>query len=219
MPEGDTIFRTARPSGRALIGKPITGFRSTYPLLTRFNDDTPLAGQTVDRVEARGKWLLIHFSGGGILATHLLMNGSWHIYRHGERWQLPRVPHAHRDRERAITRRSDFACRWPRCTLRSSLERNTRIPRPNIDLLSTGVRCRGRARAPAGATTGSDRRCAARPERAGRRGQRLQVGDLLCQRTSIRFCNRNADARRSGGGDRIRAKIADAPMCSKIQAT
>ena len=28
--------------------RPITGFRSTYPLLTRFNDDTPLAGQIVD---------------------------------------------------------------------------------------------------------------------------------------------------------------------------
>ena len=46
MPEGDTIFRTARALGRALAGKPVTGFRSTYPLLTRFNDDTPLAGQT-----------------------------------------------------------------------------------------------------------------------------------------------------------------------------
>ena len=46
MPEGDTIFRTARALGRALAGKPITVFRSTYPLLTRFNDDTPLAGQT-----------------------------------------------------------------------------------------------------------------------------------------------------------------------------
>ena len=49
MPEGDTIFRTARALGRALRGKPVTGFRSTYPLLTRFNDDTPLAGQIVDR--------------------------------------------------------------------------------------------------------------------------------------------------------------------------
>jgi endonuclease-8 len=42
-------------------------------------------------VEARGKWLLVHFSGGGILASHLLMNGSWHIYRHGERWQLAHI--------------------------------------------------------------------------------------------------------------------------------
>src|SRR5664279_1217277 len=91
MPEGDTIFRTARALGRALAGKPITGFRSTFPLLTRFDDDTPLAGQIVESVESRGKWLLIHFSGGGTLATHLLMNGSWHIYRPGERWQQPRV--------------------------------------------------------------------------------------------------------------------------------
>ena len=42
MPEGDTIFRTARSLGRALAGKPVTVFRSTYPLLTRFNDDTPV---------------------------------------------------------------------------------------------------------------------------------------------------------------------------------
>ena len=91
MPEGDTIFRTARSLGRALAGKPVTGFRSTYPLLTRFNDDTPLAGQTVERVESRGKWLLIHFSGGGTLATHMLMNGSWHIYRPGDAGSKPRV--------------------------------------------------------------------------------------------------------------------------------
>ena len=76
MPEGDTIFRTARALGRALVGKPVTGFRSTYPKLTRFNDDTPFAGQTVERVESRGKWLLIHFSGGETLATHMLMSGS-----------------------------------------------------------------------------------------------------------------------------------------------
>ena len=47
MPEGDTIFRTARALGRALAGKPVTVFRSTYPLLTRFNDDTPITGQLV----------------------------------------------------------------------------------------------------------------------------------------------------------------------------
>ena len=89
MPEGDTIFRTARALSRALAGRPITGFRSNYPLLTRFHDDTPLTGQHVDRVESRGKWVLIYFSGGGILVTHMLMNGSWHIYRPGEPWQQP----------------------------------------------------------------------------------------------------------------------------------
>jgi endonuclease-8 len=89
MPEGDTIFRSARSLHRALAGKPVTSFRSTYPLLTRFHDDTPLTGQLVDRVESRGKWLLIHFSGGGTMATHMLMSGAWHIYKPGERWQKP----------------------------------------------------------------------------------------------------------------------------------
>ncbi len=91
MPEGDTIFRTARTLGRALGGKTITAFRSTYPNLTRFHDDAPLTGRAVESVEARGKWLLIHFSGAATLATHMLMNGSWHVYRHGERWMQPRL--------------------------------------------------------------------------------------------------------------------------------
>jgi endonuclease-8 len=88
MPEGDTIFRSARALDRALAGKTVTKFRSAYALLTRFNDNTPLVGRTVERVEARGKWLLMHFSGGAVLVTHMLMNGSWHIYRPGERWQM-----------------------------------------------------------------------------------------------------------------------------------
>jgi endonuclease-8 len=88
MPEGDTIFRSARTLDRALAGKVVTGFRSEYALLARFHHNTPLTERTIERVEARGKWLLMHFSGGDILATHMLMNGSWHIYRPGERWQM-----------------------------------------------------------------------------------------------------------------------------------
>jgi endonuclease VIII len=135
MPEGDTIFRTARNIGRAFIGKPVTVFRSTYPLLTRFNDDTPIAGQTVDRVDARGKWLLIYFSGGGILASHLLMNGRWHIYRHGERWQLPRF-HMRIVIENEQYQAVGFRVPVAEMHTARSLERNTRIPRPNSDLLS-----------------------------------------------------------------------------------
>ncbi len=135
MPEGDTIFRTARALGRALIGKPITGFRSTYPLLTRFDEDTPLAGQQVERVEARGKWLLMHFSGGGTLVTHLLMSGSWHIYRPGERWQQPR------SNMRIVVENSDYIAvgfRVPVAEMHTaqSLARNRKIPRSTIDVLS-----------------------------------------------------------------------------------
>jgi endonuclease-8 len=136
MPEGDTIFRTARALGRALVGKPITAFRSTYPLLTRFNDDTPLAGQTVESVESRGKWLLIRFSGGGTLATHMLMSGSWHIYRPGERWQKPR------SQMRILIENSEYVAvgfHVPVARMHSaqSLARDAKIPRPMMDVLSS----------------------------------------------------------------------------------
>ena len=135
MPEGDTIFRTARSLGRALVGKPITAFHSTFPLLMRCNDQTPLAGQFVDHVEARGKWLLVYFSGGGILASHLLMNGRWHIYRRGERWQLARV------HMRILIQNAEFEAvgfRVPVAEMHTaqSLARHRKIPRPEADLLN-----------------------------------------------------------------------------------
>jgi endonuclease VIII len=90
MPEGDTIFRAARTLHRALAGKPVVRFESVFPALTRVHVDTPLTGQTVESVSASGKHLLIRFSGGLILRTHMRMNGSWHIYRPHETWQRPR---------------------------------------------------------------------------------------------------------------------------------
>lgn len=90
MPEGDTIFRSARALQRALGGRVITNFATGYAHLARVDDERVLAGRTVLRVEARGKWLLLFLSGDLILLTHMLMNGSWHIYRHGERWQRRR---------------------------------------------------------------------------------------------------------------------------------
>lgn len=90
MPEGDSIFRAARTLHRALAGHPVTRFESVFPQLTRVHDDEPITGRIVERVESRGKHLLMHFSRDLILRTHLRMNGSWHIYRPGERWQRPR---------------------------------------------------------------------------------------------------------------------------------
>jgi len=135
MPEGDTIFRTARALGRALAGRPITGFRSTYPLLTRFHHHAPLTGQTVDRVESRGKWLLIHFSGGATLVTHMLMSGSWHIYRPGQPWQQPRA------NMRILIETRDYLAvgfRVPVAEMHTaqSLARHPRIPQPHNDVLS-----------------------------------------------------------------------------------
>jgi endonuclease-8 len=90
MPEGDTLVRTARTLQLAIGGQEVTRFETVLPKLARVDVDTPLAGRTVERVGSEGKWLLIHFSGDLILLTHMLMSGSWHIYRPGERWQRAR---------------------------------------------------------------------------------------------------------------------------------
>lgn len=156
MPEGDTIFRTARSLSRALVGRPITGFRSNYPLLTRFHEDTPLTGQQVERVESRGKWLLMHFSGGGILVTHMLMSGSWHIYRPGEPWQKP----GHHMRiviETSVCQAVGFRVPVAQMHTERSLARDRRIPPSGSDVLNAGfdaAAARQRVRACAGEEIG-----------------------------------------------------------------
>ena len=91
MPEGDTLHRIARTLQATLAGKTVTRFETALPKLARVDDQTPIRGRTVESVRAVGKHLLISFSGGLELRTHLRMNGSWHIYRTGERWQRPRI--------------------------------------------------------------------------------------------------------------------------------
>jgi len=100
MPEGDTIFRAARTLNRALAGHVVTTFESVFPRLARVHEDSPITGRTIESVTARGKHLLMSFSASStpagrsgqalVLRTHMRMNGSWHIYRHGEPWQRPR---------------------------------------------------------------------------------------------------------------------------------
>jgi endonuclease VIII len=90
MPEGDTIFRAARTLHRALAGHVVESFETVFPALSRVDHDAPLKGRTVESVSALGKHVLMQFSGGLVLRTHMRMNGSWHIYRRGERWQRAR---------------------------------------------------------------------------------------------------------------------------------
>jgi endonuclease-8 len=46
-------------------------------------------GHKVETVDARGKHLLIRFSSGLVLRTHMKMTGSWHVYPAGARWRKP----------------------------------------------------------------------------------------------------------------------------------
>ena len=91
MPEGDTIYRTATVLREALVGGRITAARAQAgPGMRRVPDLSRVVGTEVTRVESRGKHLLIGFSNGLTLRSHLRMRGSWHRYRPGEPWRYPR---------------------------------------------------------------------------------------------------------------------------------
>ena len=76
MPEGDTIFRAARTLHQALASKTVTRFETVLPKLARVDDQHPIAGRRVERVESSGKNLIITVSGDLHLRTHMRMNGS-----------------------------------------------------------------------------------------------------------------------------------------------
>lgn len=88
MAEGDTIHRLAQRISAALAGRRVT---ARLPGARRPDGMRPsqLDGRTLDGVEARGKHLLLHFSDGVALHSHLGMRGSWHLYGSGERWRRP----------------------------------------------------------------------------------------------------------------------------------
>lgn len=90
MPEGDTVWRTAYTLNRVFSRTRVTGFYSSIPQVHRAARRMELVGQMVEQVYARGKHLLIRFSSGSVLHTHLRMTGSWHIYQRGNPWKRPR---------------------------------------------------------------------------------------------------------------------------------
>jgi endonuclease-8 len=49
-----------------------------------------LQGRAVERVQTRGKYLLLHFEGGLVLLSHLRMSGSWGVFRPGQQWHRAR---------------------------------------------------------------------------------------------------------------------------------
>src|ERR1700712_181863 len=73
MPEGDTVWLTAKRLHAALAGAPVTTFDLRVPQLATAD----LRDDTVDAVVARGKHILMRFAGGLTLHSHLRMDGSW----------------------------------------------------------------------------------------------------------------------------------------------
>src|SRR5687768_11871451 len=85
MPEGDTVWNTARVLERALVGDVPTGSDFRVPQLAT----TDLAGWTVAESASRGKHLLLRLARDDrrwTLHSHLRMDGAWRAYAPGERW-------------------------------------------------------------------------------------------------------------------------------------
>lgn len=89
MPEGDTLWRVASRLSPVLVGRRVSSLRLASPDLAASARRHRVQGSTVVAVEARGKHLLVRFSTGVALHTHLGMAGSWHLYRAGSRWRQP----------------------------------------------------------------------------------------------------------------------------------
>ncbi|MFD7157018.1 Fpg/Nei family DNA glycosylase [Kribbella sp. NPDC059898] len=83
MPEGDTVWRACKRLNQSLAGQEIVHTDFRVPSLAT----TDLSGRTVLEVVARGKHILMRLSGGLTLHSHFRMDGSWHLYRPGERWR------------------------------------------------------------------------------------------------------------------------------------
>lgn len=81
MPEGDTVWRTARTLQAALVGKAVLAFDSSLPAVAAAGRRLAVVGQSLEAVEAHGKHLLVRFSGGAILHTHQGMRGRWSLHR------------------------------------------------------------------------------------------------------------------------------------------
>ena len=75
MPEGDTVWLTARRLHEALAGRVLTRSDVRVPRYAT----TDLSGRVVTGVVARGKHLLTRVADGVTVHTHLRMDGAWRV--------------------------------------------------------------------------------------------------------------------------------------------
>jgi endonuclease-8 len=78
----------ARRMEGALAGNPVS-VRTPGPRRPEGLASSSLDGLVLERVESRGKHLLLHFEDDLMLHSHLGMRGGWHVYRRGQRWRRP----------------------------------------------------------------------------------------------------------------------------------
>ena len=84
MPEGDNVLRAATVLGRELTSRTITKLR-----LHDRGEIAELAGKRVEKIEAQGKHMFVHFDAPWVLRVHLGMNGRWRRIHVREKASIP----------------------------------------------------------------------------------------------------------------------------------
>ena len=179
MAEGDSILRIARRIDRPWPGS-ASRSRTPGPRRPEGLPADRIDGRVLERVESRGKHLLLHFEGGTVLHSHLGMRGSWHLY--ASRRALAAAG-ARRPGSRSPATTSEavnFGGSKMRIATEAQLGRDPRLARLGPDLLAEDFDAdRGSRALRAAGPADRARRGAARPEAGGGHRQHLQVGGLL----------------------------------------
>ena len=94
MPEGDSLHRAAVRL-QALVGERVEAV-APHPRGAATGVSQAVDGRRLERVEAVGKNLLLHFEGGVTVLSHLRMSGRWRVeprgtYRTGRPWLVLRA--------------------------------------------------------------------------------------------------------------------------------
>jgi endonuclease-8 len=93
MPEGDALHRAAARL-QALVGEKVEAV-APHPRGAATGVARGVDGRRLEKVEAVGKNLLLHFEGGVTMLSHLRMSGRWRVeprgtYRTGRPWLVLR---------------------------------------------------------------------------------------------------------------------------------
>lgn len=89
MPEGPEIRRAADKLEAAVLNKALTEVWFAFPQLKPF--EQALVGQNIERIETRGKALLLHFSNALTMYSHNQLYGVWRVVNAGEMPDTTRV--------------------------------------------------------------------------------------------------------------------------------
>lgn len=85
MPEGDTVYLSAKRLHAALAGQQVVGSDFRLPQLATAD----ISGRTVVEVVPRGKHVLMRLDDGRTLHSHFRMDGTWRLWAVGQRWRGP----------------------------------------------------------------------------------------------------------------------------------